>query len=88
MKIYCGNLSYSMTDEDLKEVFSQYGEVAKATIVTDRQTGQSKGFGFVEMNQGSEAQAAIDELNGTTVGGRKINVNEARPREDRGPRRF
>lgn len=84
MNIYAGNLSFSMTEDELRDAFSAYGEVSSARIVTDRETGRAKGFGFVEMPNDSEAKAAIEALNGTEIGGRSLNVNEARPREDRG----
>lgn len=84
MNIYAGNLSFSMTEDELRDAFSAYGEVSSARIVTDRETGRAKGFGFVEMPNDSEAKAAIEALNGADVGGRSLNVNEARPREDRG----
>jgi len=83
MKIYCGNLSYTMTDEELNETFSAFGNVSKANVVMDRETRRSKGFGFVEMDDDQQAQEAIEQLNGSNVGGRNLNVNEARPREDR-----
>ena len=86
MNIYVGNLPYSTTPDELREVFAAFGEVAAARIVNDRETGRSKGFGFVEMNSDDEARAAIEALNGKEVGGRKVVVNEARPREER-PRR-
>ena len=86
MNIYVGNMPYAMTVEELKELFSQYGSVADARLVIDRETGRVKGFGFVEMNDQSEAEAAINAINGTQQGGRTLVVNEARPREDR-PRR-
>ena len=86
MNIYVGNLPYSTTNDELKDVFSVYGEVASARIVNDRETGRSKGFGFVEMNNDEQAKAAIEALNGQEIGGRKSVVNEARPREER-PRR-
>ena len=82
-KLYCGNLAYSVTDQDLEELFSQFGTVARAEVISDRETGRSKGFGFVEMSSDSEAQAAIDGLNETQHQGRPLTVNEARPREDR-----
>ena len=91
MNIYAGNLSYSVTDEDLKEIFGAFGEVSRANVISDRETGRSKGFGFVEMTVDAEAKQAIDSLNGKDVKGRNINVNEARPRPERpqrAPRRY
>lgn len=82
-KLYCGNLSYGMSSSDLEELFSQFGTVASAQVISDRDTGRSKGFGFVEMGTDEEAQAAIDGLNDTEQSGRRITVNEARPRDDR-----
>jgi len=87
MNIYVGNLSYNATDEQLKDLFSQYGEVVSATIITDKFTGKPRGFAFVEMASGSEGQAAIDALNGQDFDGRTLNINEARARESRPPRR-
>ena len=84
--IYVGNLAYSVTDDDLQEAFAAFGEVARAKVIMDRDTGRSKGFGFVEMPNDSEAQAAIEGLNEQPINGRNVRVNEARPREDR-PRR-
>jgi RNA recognition motif-containing protein len=83
-KLYVGNLSYSTTSAKLEEMFTPYGKVDSATVVEDRDTGSSKGFGFVEMSNEDEARAAIDALNGQQVDGRTLKVNEARPREDRG----
>ena len=83
MNIYVGNLPYSIDRDQLREIFAAYGEVAAARIVNDRETGRSKGFGFVEMADNAQAQAAIDALNGSDIGGRKAVVNEARPREER-----
>lgn len=83
-KLYVGNLSYGMSDSDLQRLFEEYGTVESAQIVMDRESGRSKGFGFVEMSNDQEAQAAIDGLNGQEVNGRALTVNEARPREDRG----
>ena len=83
MNIYVGNLPYSIDRDQLREIFAAYGEVAAARIVTDRETGRSKGFGFVEMADNAQAKAAIDALNGSDIGGRKAVVNEARPREER-----
>ena len=88
--IYCGNLSYQLTEEQLREAFAAFGEVASAKIIIDRATGQSKGFGFVEMPSKEEAEEAVRQLDGTPLGGRNIRVNEARPRQDnnsRPPRR-
>jgi len=82
-KLYVGNLSYGMTDASLRELFAQSGTVESATIITDRMSGRSKGFGFVEMSSDKEAQAAIDTFNGKEIDGRKLTVNEARPREER-----
>jgi cold-inducible RNA-binding protein len=81
-KIYVGNLSYAMTDADLSGLFEQVGHVESANIITDRDTGRSKGFGFVEMSE-ADADSAITRLNGFEVGGRALIVNEARPREER-----
>ncbi len=83
-KLYVGNLSYSASTEDLNQMFSHYGKVESATIIQDRDTGRSKGFGFVEMGSAQDAQAAIAGLNGHHHDGRALTVNEARPREDRG----
>ena len=88
MNIYVGNLAYRTNEDELRQLFSQYGEVSSVKVTTDRDTGQSKGFGFVEMPNQSEAEAAINNLNETDLGGRNLRVNEARPRTDRpGPRR-
>jgi len=87
MDIYVGNLSYSTSSEDLRELFSAYGEVTSANVISDRDSGRSKGFGFVEMANAEEARTAISKLNGAEVSGRNITVNEARPREERAPRR-
>ena len=86
MKIYVGNLSYSTSEEDIRTAFSQYGTVDSADLILDRSTGRSKGFAFVEMSVDSEGQAAIDALNGKEVDGRSMNVNVAKPREERPPR--
>jgi RNA recognition motif-containing protein len=83
-KLYVGNLSFKTTGDDLQELFSQAGTVESAQIVTDRDSGFSRGFGFVEMSNAEEAQTAITQFNGTEIDGRALNVNEARPREDRG----
>lgn len=79
-KIYVGNLGYSVTDTDLRAMFSPHGEVQSAQVIMDRDTGRSKGFGFVEMSTSDEAQAAITALNGQSRDGRALTVNEARPR--------
>jgi RNA recognition motif-containing protein len=83
MNIYVGNLAYSVTEEDLKKAFEAYGEVATANVIKDQYSGQSKGFGFVEMPDQAAAQAAISGLNGKDLNGRNLNVNEARPKADR-----
>jgi RNA recognition motif-containing protein len=82
-KLYVGNLAYSVRDESLQSAFSQFGTVTSAKVMMDRETGRSKGFGFVEMGNDAEAQAAINGMNGQSLEGRPIVVNEARPREDR-----
>ena len=84
MKIYVGDLSFDTTSDDFRELFEGFGEVESAEIVMDRYSGQSRGFGFVEMQNQNEAEQAIQELNGKEVMGRELKVNEARPREDRG----
>lgn len=81
-KLYVGNLAYDVTDEDLRKAFAAHGKVSSATVVRERQSNQSKGFGFVEMNDRSEAMAAMNALNGEELKGRAINVNEARPRPE------
>lgn len=86
-KLYVGNLAHSMSENDLKELFEQHGTVTSAQIIMDRDTGRSKGFGFVEMANDQEAQAAIAALNGREAVGRTLTVNEARPREERGSSR-
>ena len=86
-KLYVGSLSYDTTDESLKEAFSQAGNVESASVITDKMSGRSRGFGFVEMSTDEEAQKAIEMLNGVEVDGRKVTVNEARPMTDRPPRR-
>ena len=85
-KLYVGNLSYNTTDDDLKQTFAEYGTVQSAQVIMDRDTGRSKGFGFVEMSNDSEAQKAISALNGTQVDGRNLTVNEARPKTEGGGR--
>ena len=82
-KLYVGGLPYAVTDQRLEEVFSEHGTIESARVVTDRDTGRSRGFGFVEMENQSEAESAISALNGTDLDGRTLTVNEARPREDR-----
>jgi cold-inducible RNA-binding protein len=86
MNIYVGNLSYNMTDEDLEKMFQEFGTVSESKIITDRDTGRSKGFGFVEMPNQAEGDEAIKELDGKEIDGRSIKVNVAKPKEDR-PRR-
>ena len=81
-KLYVGNLAFATTSDDLRDAFSEYGTVSSATVITDRETGRSRGFGFVEMENGAEQ--AIEAMNGKELAGRTLNVNEARPREDRG----
>lgn len=83
MNIYVSNLSFNVQDEDLKEFFAEYGEVTSAKVITDKFTGRSRGFGFVEMSDDAAAQKAIQELDGATVEGRAIKVSEAKPREQR-----
>jgi RNA recognition motif-containing protein len=83
--IYVGNLTWDCTSDDLLQLFQEHGSVARAQIITDRETGRSRGFGFVEMENDSEAQTAIDALNGQQFQGRPLTVNEAKPRESRGP---
>ncbi|MBK1629504.1 RNA-binding protein [Thiohalocapsa halophila] len=83
MNIYVGNLPYSVTDSDLRETFTQYGSVDQVNLITDKFSGESKGFGFVEMGNNAEADAAIKALNGTDYQGRNITVNQAKPKSDR-----
>lgn len=83
MNIYVSNLSFNVQDEDLREFFASYGEITSAKIILDKETGRSRGFGFVEMPDDEAAKKAIAELDGATVEGRNIRVNEARPKEDR-----
>lgn len=85
-KLYVGNLSYDVTNTTLEAMFGAHGTVQSAQVIMDRDTNRSKGFGFVEMGSDQEAQAAIAALNGQQSGGRSLTVNEAKPREDRGPR--
>ncbi|MFG0285294.1 MAG: RNA recognition motif domain-containing protein [Phycisphaerales bacterium JB039] len=84
MRIYVGNLPFSVRDDELREMFAEHGEVSSASVVIDRETGRSRGFGFVEMPDRASAEAAIEALNGQDMGGRPLTVNEARPREQRG----
>ena len=86
MNIYVGNLSFEESESSLEAAFAAHGEVTAARIITDRETGRSRGFGFVEMSDATQAQAAIAALSGTTVNGRELTVNEAKPREERAPR--
>lgn len=87
MNIYVGNLPYSVTESDLKETFSEFGEVTSASLISDKFSGQSKGFGFVEMPNNSEADAAIKALNESDLKGRNIKVNQAKPKGDSSQRR-
>ncbi len=82
--IFVGNLSFRTTEDEVRSLFAAYGSVDRVNLITDRDTGQARGFGFVEMSNDGEAERAISELNGRELGGRAINVNEARPKEDRG----
>jgi RNA recognition motif-containing protein len=82
MNIYVGNLPYNVVEEDLKEIFEEYGEVTSVKIISDKLSGRSKGFGFVEMDNSSEANKAIEELNNAELGGRNIKVNESRPKSN------
>ena len=86
MNIYVGNLSFEETETSLEAAFAAHGGVTAARIITDRETGRSRGFGFVEMSDAAQAQTAIAALNGTAVNGRPLTVNEAKPREERSPR--
>ncbi|WP_321289922.1 RNA-binding protein [uncultured Sunxiuqinia sp.] len=87
MNIYVGNLDYNLQEDELGQVFAEYGEVTSVKIVTDRETGRAKGFGFVEMAVDSEGEKAVQELDGAEVNGRNIKVNQARPRTERPQRR-
>jgi RNA recognition motif-containing protein len=87
MNIYVGNLPYSITDQDLEAMFSEYGQVSSASIIMDRETNRSKGFGFIVMDDQSSAESAIKAFDGAECGGRNLRVNEARPREERRNRR-
>ena len=84
LKLYVGNLAYSVDNNALEEMFSSFGQVSSAQVITDRDTGRSKGFGFVEFSDAQAAKTAISEMDGKDMGGRALTVNEARPREDRG----
>ncbi len=86
MKLYVGNLAFQTTNEDLQQLFEQAGTVESVNVIEDRETGRSRGFGFVEMASNEEGQKAIEQFNGKEFNGRNLNVNEARPREERGPR--
>ena len=86
-KLFVGSLPYSTTDDELEATFAPFGNVVSAKVIFDRETGRSKGFGFVEFESDAEAKAAIDKLNGSDFGGRSLVVNEARPQEPRGERR-
>jgi len=88
MRLYVGGLPYQTTEQDLIDLFDQVGQVIQATVITDRETGRSKGFGFVEMSNDQEAQSAIAQLNGTLLGNRTITVNEARERQATGSRGY
>jgi RNA recognition motif-containing protein len=83
MNIYCGNLSYDITEDDLQQLFEEFGPVVRTNIIKDRDTGNPKGFGFVEMENEADGQKAIEDLDGNPLKGRDIRVNEARPRADR-----
>ncbi len=87
MNIYVGNLSFKVSDQELMEVFEEFGDVTSAKVIKDRETGRSKGFGFVEMENDDEAQTAIDELDSSEINGRTVKVNKARPKEKAGNRR-
>jgi len=84
MNIYVGNLSYQVSDQELQEVFTEFGNVVSAKVIKDRETGRSKGFGFVEMTNDEDAQTAIDELDGSEINGRAVKVNKARPKQPAG----
>ena len=86
MNLYISNLSYNISDEDLKQLFADYGEITSAKVIMDRETGRSRGFGFVELSDDELAKKAIEELNQASYDGKVINITEARPREDRGDR--
>ena len=86
MNLYISNLSYNISDEDLRQLFADYGEITSAKVIMDRETGRSRGFGFVELSDDELAKRAIEELNQASYDGKVINITEARPREDRGDR--
>ena len=86
MNLYISNLSYNISDEDLRQLFADYGEITSAKVIMDRETGRSRGFGFVELSDDELAKKAIEELNQASYDGKVINIKEARPREDRGDR--
>ncbi|WP_419765029.1 MAG: RNA recognition motif domain-containing protein [Arcobacter sp.] len=88
MQIYVGNMSYGTTEESLTTLFSQYGEVSSVKLITDRDTGRAKGFGFISMDDDSAASKAIEELNGKEFDGRTLRINEAKPKEERPRREF
>jgi len=88
MQIYVGNISYAVSEQNLGDLFAQYGEVDAVKIITDRETGRAKGFGFITMNNDNDATNAIEELNGKDFDGRALRVNEAKPREERPRRNF
>ena len=88
MQIYVGNMSYGTTESTIEELFSQFGEVESVKLITDRETGRAKGFGFVTMNDDAAANKAIEELNGKEYDGRTLRINEAKPREERPKREF
>ncbi|MDX8413672.1 MAG: RNA-binding protein [Mariprofundales bacterium] len=88
LNIYVGNLPYSVNEDDLRNLFSEFGEVSNAHVISDRDTGRSKGFGFVEMENSDDGQKAIEALDGSDLQGRNVRVNEAKPREDNPRRRF
>jgi RNA recognition motif-containing protein len=88
MNIYVGNLHFNVNEDELRKAFEEYGEVSSVKIITDKYSGRSKGFGFVEMLNDKEAKDAIDNLNGTEIKGRSVNVNQAREKDNSGPRNF
>ena len=88
MNIYIGNLDYEVTEADLRDAFSEFGDVSKASVIMDKFSGRSKGFGFVEMSNNEEAKQAISSLNESRIGARNVKVNEAKPREERSSSRY